>query len=1446
MNAETPPGAKPSQAKIITFYSYKGGTGRSMAVANVAWQLANSGKRVLAIDWDLEAPGLHRYFYPFLVDKDLSSSDGIINFVNDYKIKTLTPPPKGEELPDDWYVQYANIRRYAVSVNWDFPDGGRLDFVPPGRQDASYSELINSFNWPDFYERLGGSRFLEAAINKMRDQYDYVLIDSRTGVSDTSGICTVKMPDALVVCFTLNNQSINGAAAVADYVYQQRVKLVASDLEKKSTRQDGKPKFNIFPVMMRLEDTASRKLERRREYARSKKFAQYPVFFYGGNREDYWEKVRIRYFPLYAYEEVLAAFGDKERAFDSLLASVENLTAYLTDGEVNTPLPLPQPGRDEVLKQFEGDTYEPIVTQERPNQAIENAFANLSPKQREIARKIILRLVRVAGPYEAEHSRQLASIKNFDGEAQSILQTLRNFQTLTVEPDKTTGEELVQISPDVSLRDWKQLQGWIKEDRDFLLWRQEIRDVADKWERSRRDESLLLPAASLPIARERLQDRRDDLSQIERDYIQASKERQKRERLERKRQEGKAGESEYNSNRSGQVVERAKSITPLGSTKRKQSENVVLAQEVLRVPNLLKPGEVLKLSGKLKEEKAFTYARRILARTINDPRIHEDKKQRLKIYQQLALCTYKDADLPADERLDRAFNILREVEDLSETKDQETLGLTGAIYKRKWEIDNQSSLLERALFYYLKGYNEGPANDHGYTGINAAFVLDLLAHEEESEAKKATLTSEAAVERRSKARTIREDIVKQVAPLVNQPNNQWLGGEWWYYTTVAEAQFGLGNYDEAVEWLKKGEEAVKNIRGSVPEWEYESTIRQFAALMRAQSDSDDSGEEVEYTPAWKALKEFFGNNAAPVRSAFVGKIGLALSGGGFRASLFHIGMFARLAELDVLRHVEVLSCVSGGSIIGAHYYLEVRHLLQSKPDGEITHKDYIELVKRMEKNFLAGVQRNIRIRVGAELTTNLKMIFLSNYTRTMRAGDLYEREIFSSVEDGEGDKPRYLNNLKITPTGEPDDFSPKYHNWRREAKAPILILNAATLNTGHTWQFTATWMGEPPAGIGSEIDGNDFLRRMYYEEAPEGHKAVRLGHAVSASACVPGLFEPLALDKLYPDRTIRLVDGGVCDNQGIGGLIEQDCTVLLVSDGSGQMGSIPDPSNGLLGVPLRSNTILQARVRAAQYQELTARKRSQLLRGFMFIHLKSDLDVDPVDWIDCQDPFDASDDARPAERRGTRTSYGIAKKIQERLAAIRTDLDSFSDAESYALMTSAYRMTEHQLKNGKCVQGFQEPKEVVDWDFLAVEEGMREPNAQYRYLMKLLGASNSLAFKIWKLSKPLKYTATLLGLAVFALAVWACFHWGDNRIPPTLPLKWLGIVLLIIAIIAVAPLIISKWLVRFARLRNVVTRMAIIIVGLLGFVIARLHLLIFDKMFLRSGSLEKFNRQGTS
>jgi len=884
---------------------------------------------------------------------------------------------------------------------------------------------------------------------------------------------------------------------------------------------------------------------------------------------------------------------------------------------------------------------------------------------------------------------------------------------------------------------------------------------------------------------------------------------------------------------------------------KKESSNVKAAHDTLRGQSL-EPGEILKLARQLKEEKEFGLARRLLARARLEPSLNDNQKLRLEIYQQSALCTYKDPDLQADARLDRALEILHQSsENINTTTDQETLGITGAIYKRKWELDNQKQQLERALDYYRRGYAQGPTTDQGYTSINAAFVLDLLAHQEEEEARKAQVDSEVAAQRRAEANEIRTEIVRQVAPLVDQTAANGFQGKWWVYSTIAEAYFGLRDYDNALGWLLRGKEDAATRNTTVPAWEYESTARQLASLARLR-DTAESAAGAAGSPqtaeALAALKKFFGEHE--VQSAYVGKVGLGLSGGGFRASLFHIGVLARLAELDVLRRVEVLSCVSGGSIIGAHYYLEVRKLLQSKVDGEITRQDYIDIVARVRKDFLTGVQQNVRVTVAAEFTTNVKMIFWPAYTRTMRAGELYESAIFSKVKDDGETGPRWLNGLYVCPLGDdgqPDkNFNLKTDNWSRRAKVPNLILNTTSLNTGHNWQFTASWMGEPPAGIDSEIDGNDRLRRLYYdaEDTPRSHRQIRLGHAVGASACVPGLFEPLMLDELYPERIVRLVDGGVCDNQGTASLLEQDCNVILVSDGSGQMGSENQPSNGLLGVPMRSNGILQARVREAQYNELSARKRASLLRGFMFVHLKEDLDVDPIDWIGCLDPYDASDDSRPAYRRGRLTRYGIAKDIQELLAAVRTDLDSFSDVDAFALMTSGYRMTEHELRYSKCVEGFPEPPEQYEWDFLAVEEGMKGSGAKYDYLKKQLSVSNTVAFKIWKLSWPLKVTSWMLAIAAVVFSVWACFHWATSTIIRAITLWEIGVFIATSVVVSLVAFLIGKKVMRVARLRETLMLMVVGLgMALLGWIAARIHLHLFDPLFLRSGSLKNFKKQ---
>jgi predicted acylesterase/phospholipase RssA len=914
----------------------------------------------------------------------------------------------------------------------------------------------------------------------------------------------------------------------------------------------------------------------------------------------------------------------------------------------------------------------------------------------------------------------------------------------------------------------------------------------------------------------------------------------------------------------------------------RESDSVQKAKAILRPKDDKEdkddkdPEELLALAKELKNETRFGYARRLLGRASKHEAL-EEGELRDTIFQQFALCTYKDEDLPTDQRLDRAIEILKEVAEFETITNSETLGLIGAIYKRKWEFDNQRKNLTLSLHYYLRGYEEGVQKDQGYTGINAAFVLDRIANLEELEAKEAGRTSLEAREHRDKAREIRTAIVKEVAPLVTDPAHKWVASKWWYYATVAEAHFGLQNYKEAVKWLKDGQITAT----PVYEWELETCARQLASLARLQSTQDRP-------EPWLALKEAFGDDDAVPRTAFTGKIGLALSGGGFRASLYHVGVLARLAELDLLRNVEVLSCVSGGAIVGAYYYLKVRQLMHTKTNSEITREDYIQIVSEMVDEFTAGVRRNIRTRVAVNPLKNFRMFWSEDYSRTGRAAELYEKHLYSRVKDGQNGGKRWLNDLTIAPlvtdqSGKRvQDFSfvPKYQNWRRDAKVPIMVLNAATLNTGHTWQFTASWMGEAPGGIDSEIDGNERLRRMYYPDAPEKYKRVRLGQAVGASAAVPGVFEPITMDVLYPKRIVRLADGGVCDNQGVATLLEQDCKVILVSDASGQMESQPASSRGILGVLLRTNDVFQARIREAQYTNLKGRYRSNLLRGFMFVHLKGDLGVDPVNWLDCPDPYDGSDDATLADRRSLRTRYGIAKDIQRSLSALRTDLDSFSEAEAYALMTSGYCMTEHQLNTGKCVEGLTKTSRGV-WKFLEIEQYMKGEGEEYegegkgyKYLKQLLSAGSSLAFKVWQFDPLLKNLARASFFLIIAAIIAATYFWWSSPLPDSVVQRGTGFLdTLALSLKTLTPQKVVTWLIwligsfvalyllarlltwlfgmfiaenvmLLVRWKDTVRRIAIAcIVSTFGWVAAVIHLYIFDKRFLSLSTLEKIKQK---
>lgn len=842
------------------------------------------------------------------------------------------------------------------------------------------------------------------------------------------------------------------------------------------------------------------------------------------------------------------------------------------------------------------------------------------------------------------------------------------------------------------------------------------------------------------------------------------------------------------------------------------------AQDFLRAPNG-DPAELQELSKTLIDLDEMGYARRLLARA-REQKI-TDATQRKDIARKHALSTYKDPDLPVHDKLVRALEILEETFDLKTTDDQEVLGLAGAIHKRMWQVDTDKQHLERGFEFYNRGFNVGVTQDYGYTAINAAYVLDLIASIEEQDASDVGVGSATAPGRRDEARITREAIVRDVAPLVNTNAN--LNEDWWFLVTVAEAYFGLGNLAEARSWLTK----AKNTDRSA--WKLQSTAEQLVSLAKYQSGTPSDLAEFEQTEEWSLLREFLDDKADALRTIFSGKFGLALSGGGFRASYFHIGVLAKLAELDLLRHVHVLSCVSGGSIVGAHYYLELQKILEGTADTDVGRQEYIDLVERLFTDFHTGVKRNIRVRVGTNLLLNLRMAFSSSYSRTARIGELYEKELYGNPEI-------FINDLRIFPLGV-SDFNPRIHNWERQNKVPMLVLNATTLNTGHNWQFTASYMGESPYSIDNEVDGNWRYRRMYYGEAPDKYKRVRLGLAVGASACVPGLFEPIAMHGLYPDQesqhpdmTVRLVDGGVHDNQGVTSLLEQDCTSIFVSDASGQMTSQAAPKAGVIGPLLRSNSSLMERVRQAQYADLKARERSGLIRNLAVAHLKKGLEVDPVSWKWCREPTDT-----PLRRRTKYVEYGVLRNLQEKLANIRTDLDSFNDVEAHALVADGYLMAE---KYAPGLTGFRQvAASRHDWPFLDIEDVLRGRANQETEIKvtELLTVGSNRFFKVWRLSILLRIAAIVLGLAAAGAFTYLWFE-DPYSVLLKVTLNDVGWVLFWIAL----TLLLGKTIVSVIRYQSTLSKVlqgvAMAFVGWIG---SHVHLLIFDKWFLKKGSADK-------
>lgn len=328
--------ASRARGNVVTFYSYKGGTGRTMALANTACVLAEFERAradaVLVIDWDLEAPGLHRFFPRRLrvreptLDLGLDDQPGLIDLMLELHDRLPAEAPADAEAAAAAAAQAldaTSLHRFIVPT--EVPG---VSMMPAGRNDdGGYGRRVATFDWEGLFGRAP-TLYRDLAA-RLADTYRWVLVDSRTGVTDISGICTSLLPEKLVVVFTPNRQSLSGVR-----------ELVQRAVAYRAGSDDLRPLL-VYPLPSRIEASLER-LSRHWRYGHPEVgIAGYQPMFkellaecYGLDDcklQRYFDTVQIQQTPDAAYGELIAVReGSDDRL--SLASSYRVFVKWLASG----------------------------------------------------------------------------------------------------------------------------------------------------------------------------------------------------------------------------------------------------------------------------------------------------------------------------------------------------------------------------------------------------------------------------------------------------------------------------------------------------------------------------------------------------------------------------------------------------------------------------------------------------------------------------------------------------------------------------------------------------------------------------------------------------------------------------------------------------------------------------------------------------------------------------------------------------------------------------------------------------------------------------------------------------------------------------------------------------------------------------------------------------------
>ena len=313
---------------IWTFYSYKGGVGRSMALANVAEWLYLRKLRVAMVDWDLEAPGLERYFrrYGEQVEQ-LPSALGLMDLLGRYQdrlplIELPETDPHSEAVLQALDEQLPSLDSYVHPIHPSSDDGrsGALYLLPAGWRSEDrfsvYAQAVQNFDWSGFYTQHHGELFFAWLRWRLLQLADVVLIDSRTGISEMSGPGTRQMADVVVSLCAPNHANLDGVVTMShSFAHPQLAAARGRDVQ-------------VVIVPSRIDNSETDK-RNRFELAFRQRADEFTPAALRSQPREFWD-LRIPYIPKYAYDEEMVIgvpdrAEDLEQAYDRLAISLLHL-----------------------------------------------------------------------------------------------------------------------------------------------------------------------------------------------------------------------------------------------------------------------------------------------------------------------------------------------------------------------------------------------------------------------------------------------------------------------------------------------------------------------------------------------------------------------------------------------------------------------------------------------------------------------------------------------------------------------------------------------------------------------------------------------------------------------------------------------------------------------------------------------------------------------------------------------------------------------------------------------------------------------------------------------------------------------------------------------------------------------------------------------------------------